>query len=176
MENFRNLPRFRLFPYSCIYCAFWEQLNFDDYTPREKAEETKRKWFTDVRRKFGNCGFIAYVDDKPVGFAQYAPAEFFPSISKYGDLIPSKDAVFLACLYIPNRELRGKGIGKQMLEKVTSELQSRGYRVVEAFARTADTPSENIPDWYTGPLEFFVKMGFIVKKRNGQIALVRKEL
>jgi GNAT superfamily N-acetyltransferase len=176
MKNFKDLPRFRLFPYSCIYCAFWEQLDFDDHTPNEKAEETKRKWFTDVGRKFGNCGFVAYVDDKPIGFAQYARAEFFPSISKYGSLAPSKDAVFLACLYIPNRELRGKGIGKQMFEKVISDLKSRGYRAVEAFARTADAPSNNIPDWYTGPLEFFLKIGFGVKKKNGRIALVRKEL
>jgi len=176
MENFKDLPRFRLFPYSCMRCAFWELPDFDDHTPEEKAEKTKRKWFADVRSKFGNCGFIAYVEDKPVGFAQYAPAEFFPSISKYGNLIPSKDAVFLTCLYIPNRELRAKGIGKQMFEKVTSDLRSRGYRAVEAFARTSDTPSDNIPDWYTGPLEFFLKMGFSVKKKNGQIALVRREL
>jgi GNAT superfamily N-acetyltransferase len=176
MENFKDLPRFRLFPYSCIHCAFWEHLDFNDHTPKERAEEIKRKWFTEVGRKFGNCGLIAYVDNKPVGFAQYAPAEFFPSISKYDSLIPSRDAVFLACLYIPNRELRGKGIGKQMFEKVTSDLKSRGYKTVEAFARTSDTSSNNIPDWYTGPLEFFLKFGFKVKRKNGQIALVRKEL
>jgi GNAT superfamily N-acetyltransferase len=176
MENFKDLPCFRLFPYSCIYCAFWEQLGFDDYTPREKAEETKRKWFTDVRKKFGNCGLIAYVDDKPVGFAEYARAEFFPSTAKYGSLVPSRDTVFLACLYIPKRELRGKGIGKQILEEVTYDLKSRGYRAVEALARTSDIPSDNIPDWYTGPLGFFLRMGFRVKKKNGQIALVRKEL
>jgi GNAT superfamily N-acetyltransferase len=176
MENFKDLPRFRLFPYSCMYCSFWEQLNFDDDTPKEKAEETKRKWFTHVRRKFGNCGFIGYVDNKPVGFAQYAPPEFFPSISKYGNLIPSRDAVFLVCLYVPNRELRGKGIGTQMFEEVTSDLRSRSYGAVEAFARTSDTSSDSIPDWYTGPLEFFLKIGFRVEKKNGQIALVRKEL
>jgi len=151
-------------------------MDFDDHTPREKAEETKRKWFVEVGERFGNCGFIAYVGDKPVGFAQYAPAGFFPSTSKYGSLILSGDAVFLACLYIPERELRGRGIGKQLFEKVASDLRNRGYKAVEAFARTSDSPSDNIPDWYTGPLEFFLRIGFRIKKKNGQIALVRKEL
>jgi len=154
-------------------------MDFDDKTPKEDAEETKRKWFTEVARHFGNCGFIAYLGGKPVGFVQYGPVECFPSISKYDDLIPSspsRDTIFLACLYIPNKELRRKGIGTQMFQKVSSDLRDRGYKAVEAFARTVDVPSENIPDWYAGPWEFFVKMGFKVLSRHGQIVLVRKEL
>jgi hypothetical protein len=150
--------------------------DFDDKTPNEDAEETKRKWFTDVGRQFGNCGLVAYVDGNPVGFAQYAPVKYFPSVSKYGELIPSRDAIFLACLYIPNRELGRKGIGAQIFERVASDLRSRGYKAVEAYARTVDGPSDNIPDWHTGPLDFFVRMGFKVMKPNGQIAFVRKEL
>jgi GNAT superfamily N-acetyltransferase len=151
-------------------------VNFDDKTPKEDAEETEWKWFTDVVRRFGNCGFIAYLGGKPMGFAQYAPVEYFPSVSKYNNLVPSRDAIFLACLYIPNRELRRKGTGTQMFQKVSSDLRSRGYKAIEAFARTVDTPSDNIPDWYTGPLEFFLKMGFKVLSQHGQVALVRKEL
>jgi GNAT superfamily N-acetyltransferase len=165
-----------LFPYSCKYCAFWESLNFDDKTPREDAEETKRKWFTEVARRFGNCGFIAYLGVSPVGFAQFAPVEYFPSVSKYDDLIPSRDGIFLACLYIPDRERRRKGIGTLIFQKICSDLRTRRYKAVEAFARTTDTRSDTIPDWYTGPLEFFMKMGFKVLNQHGQIALVRKEL
>jgi GNAT superfamily N-acetyltransferase len=176
MRNFKDLPSFRLFPYSCEYCAFWETLDFDEKTSREDAEETKRKWFTEVTKHFGNCGFIAYLGGKPMGFAQYGPVEYFPSVSKYGDLIPSRDAIFLACLYIPSKELWRKGIGTQIFQKVASDLRSRGYKAVEAFGRTVDAPSDDIPDWYTSPLEFLTKMGFKVLNQHGQIALVRKEL
>jgi hypothetical protein len=113
-RNFKYLPCFRLFPYSCKYCAFWESLNFDDKTRKEEAEQTKRRWFIKVRKKFGNCGFIVYVNKKPVGFAQYALTECFPAIQKYSGLTPSNDAIFLACLYIANKELWGKGIGRQL--------------------------------------------------------------
>ncbi|MEM2463378.1 MAG: GNAT family N-acetyltransferase [Candidatus Bathyarchaeia archaeon] len=176
LENFNDLPSFRLFPYSCKYCAFWELLDFDDKTGKEKAEQTKREWFINVGKKFGNCGFIVYVDKKPVGFAQYAPVKYFPAIQKYSGLAPSNDAIFLACLYIANRKLWGKGIGKKLFEKVASNLKKRGYKVVESFARVSDLPSNNIPDWYTNPLGFFIKMGFTVIKSKGNIALVRKEL
>jgi len=171
-----DLPSFRLFPYSCRYCAFWETVDFDDKTPREHAEETKREWFTKVAKHFGNCGFIAYLDGKPMGFAQYAPAKYFQSFTKYDDLVLSGDAIFLVCLYIPKREQWRKGIGTQIFQRVSSDLKSRGYKAIEAFARTVDAPSDNIPDWYTGPLEFFIKMGFKVLNQHNQVALVRKEL
>jgi hypothetical protein len=61
-------------------------------------------------------------------------------------------------------------------EKVASDLKNRGYKIIESFARVRDSPSDNIPDWYTSPLGFFLKMGFKVIKSRGQIALVRKEL
>lgn len=176
MENFKDLPIFRLFPYSCKYCAFWEFLDFDDKTQKEDAEQTKRRWFISVGKEFGNCGSIIYADGNPVGFAEYAPVKYFPTISRYRDLTPSNDAIFLACLYIADRELWGKGIGKQVFEKVESDLRSRGCEVVEAFARVSNSPSDYIPDWYTGPLGFFLKVGFKLVKKKGHIALVRKKL
>jgi len=174
-QNFGELPNFSLFPYSCKYCAYWESLNFDETTKKEDAEDTKRKWFIRVGKEFGNCGFIAYVGDAPTGVAIYAPAKYFPTISRYG-LSPSRDAIFLACLYIPKRKLRGKGIGKQLLERVACDLRSRGYGAIEVFVRTSDIPSSNIEEWCTGPLEFFLGMGFKIRRRMGEIALLRKDL
>jgi hypothetical protein len=95
---------------------------------------------------------------------------------KYYGLTPSDNAIFLACLYIAKRGLWGKGIGRQLFEKVASDLTSRGHNIVEAIACIGESPSSNIPDWYTGPLEFFVKMGFKIMKSIEHIALVRNEL
>jgi GNAT superfamily N-acetyltransferase len=175
MENFKDLPNFRLFPYSCKYCAFWESLDFDDKTKIEDAERVKRKWFIDVGKEFGNCGFILYVNKKPAGFARYGPAKYFPTISKYRGLTPSDDAPFLACLYIA-KSVRRKGIGERLFKKVASDLRNRGYKAVEAFARTSESASDNISAWYTSPLEFFLKMGFTVRNQKGDVTSLRKEL
>jgi GNAT superfamily N-acetyltransferase len=175
IENFEDLPVFRLFPYSCKFCAYWESLTFDDKTSKEDAEQIKRQWIVQVSKEFGNCGFIVYVNDKPVGFAQYAPPKYFPAIGKY-DTEPSEDAIFLACLYISRRELWGKGIGKRLLEKIVDDLRGRGHRSIETFAYTKDAPSRRVEDCYVGPAEFFLKMGFAVKDQREQIVLMRKDL
>lgn len=170
-ENFKDLPIFRFFPYSCKYCVYWESMgDFDEKVKKRAAEKIKRDWFRRVSEKFGNCGFVAYLEGNPVGYAQYAPAEFLPRTQQYRSGPSSKDAVFLACLYIPKRELRGRGIGRYMLGQVLADLKSSGYNAVEAFARTN---SEKAP---VGALGFYLKHGFMVKRRKDAFPLVRREL
>jgi len=170
-KNFHDLPSFRLFPFSCRYCVYWESVgDFDERVEKSMAEKVKRSWFRKVSREFGNCGFIVYLGNTPVGYAQYAPARFLPRTQQYRSGPPSQDAVFLACLYIPKRELRGKGIGKYMLTHVISDLKNSDYDALEAFARTN---SESTP---VSPLGFYLKHGFMVKREKDEFPLVRKEL
>ena len=63
----------------------------------------------------------------------------------------------------------GKGIGKYLLNFVLSDLQKHGYSVVETFARKG---SESNP---AGPLEFYLRHGFFVKRECDEFPLVRKE-
>ena len=170
-RNFNDLPVFPLFPYSCKYCIYWESTaDSDEKVGKSKAERIKRDWFSDVSRKFGNCGFIAYKDDSPVGYTQYASPSSFPRIQQYSSGPPSGDAVFLACLYVPRKELRGKGIGKYLLGLVLSDLQKRGYPAVETFARRG---SESSP---AGPLAIYLRNGFINEREKDEFPLVRRNI
>jgi GNAT superfamily N-acetyltransferase len=170
-ENLRDLPVFRLFPYSCRYCVYWESAgDFDEKVARDEAERIKLEWVRSVLNVFGGCGLIAYQNADPVGYAEYAPPRFFARIKEYASGPPSEDAVFLACLYIPRRELRGLGIGKFLLSAVESDLRARGYKAIETFARKG---SESSP---AGPLEFYLKHGFSVKRDRDDFPLVRKKL
>ncbi len=126
-------------------------------------------WFKNVSKEFGDCGVIAYLDNESVGYAQYALPRFFPRVQQYASGPPSNDSVFLACLYVSKRELRGKGIGGSLLEFVLSDLRKRGYAAVETFARK---DSENNP---TGPLGFYLEQGFSVRGDRDEFPLVRKE-
>ncbi|MFX1254283.1 MAG: GNAT family N-acetyltransferase [Promethearchaeota archaeon] len=175
IDNFEDLPSFRFFPYNCKHCAYWESLNFDDTTKKEDSTQIKQNWLTLVRKEFGNCGFVVYMDNKSVGFTQYAPMEYFPRISKYQDFTPSRDTIFLTCLYIPDRKLRGKGIGKILLEKIKWDLINKGYESIETFVRIHNTPSNDISDWLIRPLEFFVKMNFKVIKQESEVTHLRKD-
>ncbi len=169
-QNLKDLPVFRLFPYSCQYCLYWESTgNFDEKVGKTKAQQLKGDWFRNVSQEFGNCGVIAYLNDESVGYAQYSLPKFFPRVRQYASGPPSDDSVFLACLYVPNRELRGKGIGQYLLNFVLSDLQKQGHSVVETFARKG---SESSP---AGPLEFYLRHGFFVKRECDEFPLVRKE-
>lgn len=170
-RSFVDLPTFRFFPYSCRYCVYWESTeDSDEKVEPAKAEEIKRNWLDEVSRNFGNCAFIAYKDNVSVGYAQYGPPQFFPRIEQYSSGPPSKDSAFLACLYVPKREMRRKGIGKYLLELVLSNLEKKGCVAVETFARRG---SENNP---AGPLEFYLHNGFKIIKEKDDFPLVRRSI
>lgn len=164
-DNFKEIPS------PCKYCLYWQTTGpFDEKMLKPEMENKKREWLNKVIREFGNCGFIAYLSSVPVGFVQYAPTKFFPRIKEYASGPPSEDAVFLACLYIPNKEARGKGLATAMLENLVAELRGRGFKAVETFARKSsqDNPS--------GPLELYLKHGFKIKNDRNDFPLVQLKL
>jgi len=164
-HNFKDIPS------PCKYCLYWQtSVPFDEKMLKPEMECKKREWFSKVIREFGNCGFIAYSSGVPIGFIQYASTEFFPRIEEYASGPPSEDAVFLACLYIANREERGKGLGTAMLKELLAELRKRKFKAVETFA---GKKSENNP---SGPLELYLKHGFKIKNDKDDFPLVRFEL
>jgi hypothetical protein len=56
---------------------------------------------------------------------QYAPAKFFPRVKDYASGPPSEDAIFIACLYVTNKEACGKGLGTAMLKDLITEFKER---------------------------------------------------
>jgi GNAT superfamily N-acetyltransferase len=164
-NNFKDAPS------PCKYCLYWQTNGpFDEKTLKPEMEREKREWFNKATREFGNCGFTAYFSGVPIGFIQYAPTKFFPRVREYASGPPSEDAVFLACLYITNKEARRKGLGTAMLKELLAELRKRKFKAVETFARKN---SENNP---SGPLELYLKHNFKIKNDKDDFPLVRFEL
>lgn len=169
-------------PEPCRSCVYWEFPEDFEKAKEEKTESRKklefegkkRGWFVKTVKEFGTCGKIAYCDGRPVAYAQFAPSEVLPNTAHYESQPVGKSeegVVFLSCLYIANGELRGKGLGKALLENIIEDLRRRGFKVIETFARkgNSDNPS--------GPLEFYIKKGFAVKDQtNPEFPLVRISL
>ena len=60
----------------CRSCVFWEL----DPVRRERVHERaaeKEAWISTVLRDWGSCGRVVLVDDRPVGYALYAPPAYF---------------------------------------------------------------------------------------------------
>jgi len=161
-NNFKDIPS------PCKYCLYWQTiLPFDEKMLKPEIEREKQEWFKKVIREFGNCAFIAYSSGVPIGFIQYASIGFFPRVEEYASGPPSEDAVFLACLYIANKEARRKGLGTAMLKELLAKLRTRKFEAVETFA---GKKSEINP---SGPIELYLKNGFKIKNDKDDFPLVR---
>jgi len=166
-------------PETCRGCVYWEFPEEFEKAKEEKTEtqkrweleEKKREWFVQTLKEFGTCGKIVYYNGKPVAYAQFAPSVWLPNIRFYESKAVGKleeGVVFLSCLFIADETLRGRGLGKALLQNVIDDLKRRGFKAVETFARRGDS---NNP---SGPLEFYIKNGFIIKdKENPEYPLVQ---
>jgi GNAT superfamily N-acetyltransferase len=165
-----NRNNFQSIPNPCRYCLYWQTSGkIGEENLKPEMEEKKREWFDKVENEFEGSIKIAYSNGTSIGFIQHAPEKFLPRVKEYAAGPPSEDAVFIACLYITNKETRGKGLGTRMLENLIVELKERGFKAVETFARKS---SENNP---SGPLKLYLKHNFKIKNDKDDFPLVRLE-
>ncbi len=170
-ENLDDIPD------PCRCCLYWEfPEDFEKLRQQKEPElaaKKKREWFIKTLTECGNCGKIVYQNRAPVGYAQYAPFSRFPQASSYKSGQPGRiedGTVFLSCLYISDRDKRGKGIGTKLLKSIITDLKKRDFKAVETFARrgSANNPS--------GPIELYLKIGFQIKDETDyEFPLVRLE-
>lgn len=163
-------------PEPCRSCLYWEFPEDSEKAKLLKSELARKKkaWFLQTLREFGNCGKLVYYDNNVVGYAQYAPITCFPNIESYESKLVGRledGTVFLSCLYITEKALRGRGMGIKLLESIILDLKKRGFEAIETFARRG---SSNNP---SGPIELYLKKGFQTKdETDPEFLLVRLEL
>jgi len=158
----------RLF-YECRNCGYWESNEKKELGVDLAESLAKEHWYNLTISEWGSCGKIIIEEKKVVGYSQYAPPSYFPQL-KFNKLGPiHKDAVFIACLYIPKNR-RGRGLGKLLLNAVEKDMLRRKYRVLETIAKR--TYERNPSGW----VEFYLNRGFKIIKEQGSTALMRLDL
>src|SRR3954463_754654 len=80
----------------CRTCLFWQldPVSRDRVPVAERATE-KEAWVSQVLREWGSCGRVVLVDERPVGYAIYAPDAFVPGAGAFPTAPASPDAVLL---------------------------------------------------------------------------------
>ena len=172
-KNLQDAPEWGTPPFSCKYCIYWEFPEECMDTAEVKKEDLMQKkleWLRDTNRLFGNCGKILYVDGEAVGYAQYAPHKLLPRVADYQAGPPSEDAVLISCLFIPHKGFRRLGLGSKLLQSIIDDLRSRGIKACETFARKGN------PNNPSGPVEFYLKNGFIIYNDDEEFPFMRLEL
>lgn len=156
------------FPSLCQGCLHWEKITQDDLEPQQ-AERMKAEHIKRILSAWGNCGHIFYEDGEALGFAYYTLPKYFPRIKHYRAGPVSRDAVFLACLYI-SPEIRGQGCGRRLLLVSQRDLFKRKFKAIEAFGKRT---SSEVP---CSPVDFYLKNGFYILRDDKEFPLLRLDL
>ena len=133
-------------PPSCARCTFWEASLSDDAAPADHVDRQvmKAEWAEIVTRHWGYCGVMAFVDDEPIGHLTLAPAMYVPRLGAFATTPVGPDAAVVMSAHVA-AELRGKGIGKQLVQSAAGLVARRDIRALEAVGTYHDGPSCMLP-------------------------------
>jgi|Deesub1362B_J571_1020462.scaffolds.fasta_scaffold00159_8 GNAT superfamily N-acetyltransferase len=111
--------------------------------------ELKKEWAIGMLERWGTCAKLAYRGSTPVGMIQYWP-------------VPEQRVIRIHCIYVPEEENWGKGIGTWLLSSLIGDVREPkdwfgGERPVALVTKTF--PGES-PGQYPARL-FFRKKGFM---------------
>jgi len=126
-------------PERCRGCVAWE-LDADAIRSAVRTGETefeKEVWLSGVMLTWGSAGQIVTVDDRPVGFALFAPPTAVPGATAFPTSPVSPDAVLLTTARILP-EFTGQGLARYLMNGVFRALTRRGVRAIELFGREAE--------------------------------------
>ena len=140
-------------PERCRACVAWE-LDAEAVTSAVKLGETefeKEVWLSGVMLTWGSAGQIVTVDDRPVGFALFAPPTAVPGASAFPTSPVSPDAVLLTTAKILP-EFTGQGLARYLMNGVVNALTRRGVRAIEVFGLESD-PMPDPEDPQAAPVE-----------------------
>jgi GNAT superfamily N-acetyltransferase len=140
-------------PERCRACVAWE-LDAEAVTSAVKLGETefeKEVWLSGVMLTWGSAGQIVTIDDRPVGFALFAPPTAVPGASAFPTSPVSPDAVLLTTAKILP-EFTGQGLARYLMNGVVNALTRRGVRAIEVFGLESD-PLPDPEDPQAAPVE-----------------------
>jgi GNAT superfamily N-acetyltransferase len=129
----------------CRLCV--TEKNRDDPVFRRGMEE-KRKWATDMLKRWGHFAKLAYVDSSAAGFIQYEP-------------LPDDKIVHVHCIYVPEERFWRRGIARKLFSSLVEDAKKpwSWFHDESAQALTTRTFPGEQPGQYSARL-FFTKMGF----------------
>jgi GNAT superfamily N-acetyltransferase len=149
-----------LLPGSCARCIFTEA-SLRDLAAPEWAEAVTRHW--------GYCGVMAFNGDQPIGHLTLAPAMYVPRLGAFATTPVGADAAVVMSAHVA-AELRGKGIGKQLVHSAASLVARHDIRALEAVGTYNGSPSCMLP------IRFLEAVGFQVVRPHPITPRLRMDL
>jgi len=156
------------------FCRYWQ---FDgDTAAWEKATPEGNRKAKESEIQGGlTRGALFYLEGKPVGWCQFAHRSFFKKMNANPSFVlTAADNVWsIGCMAVV-KEVRKKGISKQMVNGILKLVTKQGGKTVEAYPRR----DEKLPDEevWMGPRRVYEDLGFTLHFETPRYLIMRKNL
>lgn len=159
---------------SC-YCYFY----LADHDEREWQSRTgaenraAMQWLIASNRAHG---YLAYLDDEPVGWCHAGPRAYFTALQNDAELraadIDIGEVGSIVC-FIVARGYRQRGVATRLLDAACVDFKAQGLLVAEAYPRMGRTSDAGN---HHGPLSMYLNAGFQIVREYRDVAVVRRTL
>ena len=148
------------------YCSLY-------HFPNKNKEETRRTASNFVEE--GKIhGFLAYENEKPIGWSNAANRNNYPALHHLLGPGPDKwEKVGSIVCFVIGSNHRKKGVASSLLNAACKKFSEQGLAFAEAY------PIKKSPSaaWdFPGPLSMYLKNGFTEHRDNGWYLVVRRPL
>src|SRR5512133_1628384 len=119
------------------------------------SQSNRRKDYAQWRIETGRMrGYMAYEKGKVVGWVNANDKSKYPRLGGMND---GKEKILSIVCFLVEKEHRGKGIARKLLNKVLEEAKEKGYSIIEAFPKKG---AKSEYGRWNGPFEMYKGAGF----------------
>jgi GNAT superfamily N-acetyltransferase len=139
---------------------------------KDQTAEENRARAQELIPSGGMQGYLAYIEDRPVGWCNAAPWSMLKALHDEPCLMADKTGV-ITC-FVVSEPYRGQGVATALLQAACDGLRDEGLEYAEAYAKAdAEGPAEN----HSGPQSMYLAAGFEIQDTDDDgMVTVRKRL
>jgi ribosomal protein S18 acetylase RimI-like enzyme len=156
--------------WSKCYCYSFHFIGDEDLTTKEDNRSSVIQLITENKMH----GYLAYYENKPIGWCNANNRLNYEKLSKYYDLVdnPTDKVCSIVCFNV-SPDFRRKGIAQKILEQIIIDYSSLDYDYLEAYPGKGKLSCEK---HFKGPLDLYKKHNFQITKEYAEYYVVRKYL
>ena len=156
--------------WSKCYCYSFHFIGDEDQTNKEDNRSSVIQLITDNKMH----GYLAYCDNKPIGWCNVNNRLNYEKLLKYYDLIdnPTDRVCSIVCFNV-SPDFRRKGIAQKILEQIIIDYSTQDYDYLEAYPGKGKLSCEKN---FKGPLDLYEKYNFQITKEYADYYVVRNYL
>jgi GNAT superfamily N-acetyltransferase len=115
-------------------------------------------------------GYLAYVDERPVGWCNAGPRTHMTTLGEADQLADRTGSI--VC-FVVAKPYRRRGVARRLLEAACAGFARQGFELAEGYPRIE---AQSEAAHYHGPLSLYLSLGFSKVRAEKGVVVVQKRL